>query len=321
MNSIVSVELLPWLQAVYERCDSQIAGSTFPHASLLAGPAASGKTQLADAVVARLMCREASAPCGQCHQCRLLDAGTHPDYKMVKLEDSKQIVVDQIRQVLEWANQTAQQGGKKVCVISPADCLNIQAANALLKCLEEPPAGTNFLLITDRQEQLLPTIRSRCQLIICPAPKQQEALGWLSSRNESGLPVELLLEIAGGVPLRAVKLVDKEYLKLRQRVAKLLVGVYTDGASPVEMAAGLARDDPETVMDILYQLIADTISSAVDDTGLKNQDLSTELASLSERVTLRARFEFLDRVSRAKGILSGTSNANSQMLMEWVFSG
>lgn len=316
----MTAELLPWLAPAWQRCEKQITSGTLPHALLLAGPASSGKSMLADAIVSRSICSEPGSPCGSCHQCQLLEAGTHPDYRLVTLEDSKQILIDQVRDVIEWANQTAQQGGRKICILNPADCLNTQSANALLKCLEEPPGGTGFILLSDKPQQLLPTIRSRCQLVLCPAPGTEEALAWLNEHNTTDIASDLLLEIAGGVPLKAVELVDDDFLDLRGRLATCMKDVFTAGASPIQFSATFAKDDPEQTLDILYELTADTICYSMQNRSLKNRDLADELSSFAN-TGLRVRFEFLDRISKAKDIVSGTSNANQQMLLEWVLSG
>ncbi|MBT4160249.1 MAG: DNA polymerase III subunit delta' [Gammaproteobacteria bacterium] len=316
----MTVDILPWHQAHWQRLNDQIEKASLPHALLIAGPPMSGKQGIARALVERLLCQGKDAPCGECHQCQLVSAGTLPDLLHVTLEDSKQILINQIRGLIDWASQTSQQGGYKVCLIDPADRLNIQSANALLKCLEEPPAGTCILLITDQPKRLLPTIRSRCHLVNCRLPESEEALAWLQERNESGIDTALLLEIAGGLPLKAVASVTDGYLALRKKLADLLTGVTMGSESPIQFAAGVAGEDPTEVLDILYQLIADTIGITLcGEVVIRNSDLKIKLDEFASAVKVERRFELLDRIAHAKGLLGSTSNANPQMLFESLF--
>lgn len=317
----METEVLPWHQEHWQRLALQIESGTLPHALLIAGPPMSGKQMIADALTSRLMCQEPDSPCGTCHQCHLVAAGTHPDILLLTLENSKQILIDQVRNMIDWAGQTAQQGGRKVCTINPADRLNVQSANALLKCLEEPPAGTSILLVTDQPGRLLPTIRSRCQMVNCQLPERNEAVAWLSSRNETGVDSSLLLDIAGGVPLRASQAITPEHLELRRQLAGKLRDVISGSGSSIQLVAGLARSDPAEVLDIAYNLIADAVGyKLARGAGCRNADLANDIKKIAEEVSVERQFQLLERIARAKGILGGTSNANPQMLLEWLFS-
>jgi DNA polymerase III subunit delta' len=124
-----------------------------------------------------------------------------------KRKPSKQIRIDDVRGVIDWSNKTSARGRGKVAVIHPADSLNLQSANALLKTLEEPPPGTRLLLTTSDPALLLPTVRSRCQLLRLPAPESAVATQWLL---QQGLPSEAdaqtLLAASSGRPLDALEM-------------------------------------------------------------------------------------------------------------------
>ncbi|HCC44518.1 MAG TPA: hypothetical protein DEQ32_08990, partial [Gammaproteobacteria bacterium] len=270
--------------------------------------------------VSRLLCAEENAPCDRCHQCELLRAGTHPDFKHLIPEDSKQILIDQVRKMVEWAAQTAQQGGRKVCVIQPAHFMNVQAANALLKCLEEPSEAMTIILVSEEVNRLLPTIRSRCQQFTCHTPDREQAIAWLEQNHESKLDAALLLDIAADMPLRAMEVIDDDYLELRRRIADGLVDILRQKGSPIELAGLLSGEPPGLVLDIIYQIIADTISRSSTGVEWRNSDLSAQLEKLAV-IDLQTRFEFLDRLSRTKDVLGGTANANPQMLLEWLLTG
>ncbi len=314
-------ELLPWQSDAWLRVKSQSDNDKLPHGLLLSGPSDSGKSVFVEHLAGYLLCAGPDEkPCGHCSQCLLLNAGTHPDYLTVTLEDSKQIRIEQIREMIEWAQQTAQQGGNKVCVITPADKLNLQAANALLKCLEEPPRSTTICLVTSEPTRLLPTIRSRCQQIVSGLPDKEVATAWLREQQFES-DVSLLLDIAGGSPLRVLRTMDDEYLALRSEIGRSLAALVKGQLSPLGLAADLASRDPIRVLDLTYSFILDSMKyeSAGEDliTSVDQTQVLSEFVSSSAE---ESRATLMDRVCEAKSSLMGTSNANPQMLLEWVFA-
>ncbi len=302
----MKLEDLPWLKPLLSRLTEQLNGNTLPHALLISGPASIGKNLLVDYLISRLLCASENQACGDCHQCNLLKAGTHPDYLRIAPKDSKQILVDQIRGMFDWVSQTSQQGGQRICVISPADCMNVQAANSLLKSLEEPPGAAVIILVSNFPNRLLPTIRSRCQHIVCRTPDRNQAIEWLRQYDHSGIEPELLLNIADGV---------------RGRIAETLPLALSDRISPIQMAASLSKDDPAVVLDIIYQLTADTLCFSLSGKSFRNYDLSDYLEKLVLQTEVDHRFDFLDRLCRARNLLASHSNANTEMLLEWLLVG
>ena len=312
--------LLPWQASAWQRVCVQIADGKMPHGILLAGPSDSGKANFAAGLAAYLLCQGHSKPCGECRQCNLVTAGTHPDLLEVTLEDSKQIRIEQIRALIHWATQTAQQGGYKVCTINPADKLNNQSANALLKVLEEPPPNTLICLVSDQPMRLLPTLRSRCQRIELGTPSQQEAVLWLQGQLESSADIELLLSIAGGMPLRVLDAIDEDYLKLRLELSSHLVPLAKGDRSPIDVAAVMAKEEVGRVLGLLYQLVSDSIALTLSGGKvIKNRDLSETIQQYSHLRSVSHRYKLLDHISEALGQLNGTSNPNGQMLLEGVF--
>jgi len=312
------MSLFPWQTTAWQRILLQLAEGKLPHGLLLSGPADSGKSEFVEHLAKYLLCSNpAGEACGECSRCRLLDAGTHPDFLTVTLEESKQIRIEQIRDMIDWAQQTAQQGGRKFCLITPADKLNLQSANALLKCLEEPPADTTICLVTSEPARLLPTIRSRCQQIITHLPSREEAMAWLQTQQMEG-DLPLLLDIAGDSPLRVLRTMDEDFLALRSEVGNALAALSQGQVSPIGLAASLASRDPIQVLDLAYSFILDSMK--LEHAGQAPDDLAGELAKFAESVSCDRRQSLLDRVCEAKSSLSGTSNANSQMLLEWVFA-
>ncbi len=312
--------LLPWQAPIWARLRSQIESGKLPHALLICGPADAGKHLLVEHLTAYLLCQSDSPVCGSCAQCQLVSAGTHPDLRSVSPEDSKQIKIDQIRDLIDWAMQTAQQGGQKLCVIEPADKMNIQSANALLKVLEEPPADTVLCLVTSQPSRILPTLRSRCQRIDCSLPSRSDAQAWLASKLK-GDELDLFLDMSDGNPVRAATAIDEDYLALRRETVNQLVALGESGSSPLDAASILSKHDPEQVITVAYQLVADSIRcSETQGQVIRNSDLTSELNALAKH-DIDRRFSMLERLASARGQLSGTSNPNPQMLLEWVLSG
>ena len=185
-----------------------------------------GKLDLAINFAQSLLCQrqdESGYACGKCPSCHWFEQGSHPDYRLLQPEalslegeesdeskpvsgkkPSKQISVDQIRGLADFFGMSAHQGGRRVIVIHPAEAMNINAANALLKNLEEPPQGLLFILVSHKPQQLLPTILSRCVMITLSSPDEETATSWLSGQGVKN-PAETLA-VSGFSPLQAVQL-------------------------------------------------------------------------------------------------------------------
>ncbi|EPB1508883.1 TPA: DNA polymerase III subunit delta' [Pseudomonas aeruginosa] len=217
-------DIYPWQQALW----SQLGGrAQHAHAYLLYGPAGIGKRALAEHWAAQLLCQRpaAAGACGECKACQLLAAGTHPDYFVLEPEEAeKPIRVDQVRDLVGFVVQTAQLGGRKVVLLEPAEAMNVNAANALLKSLEEPSGDTVLLLISHQPSRLLPTIKSRCVQQACPLPGAAASLEWLARAlpDEPAEALEELLALAGGSPLTAQRLHGQG---VREQRAQVVEGV------------------------------------------------------------------------------------------------
>lgn len=218
---------LPWLAGPLQQALSQHRG----HALLIIGHAGAGALELALGVSQAWLCEAsavngeagsaaptASRPCGHCGSCRLFLAHTHPDFRLrvpealavargwpVELDEkrkpSRQIRIEAVRQAIEWMTTTSGRGRGKVLALNPAEALNPASASALLKTLEEPPAGARLVLTTADPGLLMPTILSRCQMLRLPPPSRDVAMAWL--RAQGVADAELLLDGAGGMPLTA----------------------------------------------------------------------------------------------------------------------
>lgn len=219
----------PWQQRAFDRVLASHAASRLGHGLLVCGPARLGKRALVEALAARLLCTgaQAGAPaCGRCRGCRLLTAGTHPDLHRVsfalndKGEPRTVIAVEQIRELGEKISLTGQLGGAVVSIVDPADALNHNAANALLKTLEEPQSGRYLILVSDVPYRLSATIRSRCQRVELRLPPLDEARAWLQAHGVADARAEQALALVDGHPGEALALLDDGGLELREAVQR-----------------------------------------------------------------------------------------------------
>ena len=233
-------DLLPWQTHLWAQFSER---RQHAHAYLLHGPAGIGKRQLAEHLRARLLCQspQAGFACGHCKGCLLLAAGTHPDTFTLEPEEAdKAIKVDQVRELVDFVVQTAQLGGRKVILLEPAEAMNINAANALLKSLEEPSGDTVLLLISHQPSRLLPTIKSRCVQQACPFPSEAQSLAWLA-QNLPALNADEhreLLELAAGSPLSAQRLQEQGVREARALVVEGVKKLLKQQASASQLAEG-----------------------------------------------------------------------------------
>ncbi|WP_426149366.1 DNA polymerase III subunit delta' [Pseudomonas sp. DC3000-4b1] len=234
-------ELYAWQAALW----AQLSGRReHAHAYLLQGPSGIGKRALAESLGALLLCHspkdgQARSACGECKGCRLLAAGSHPDSFLLQPEEAdKAILVDQVRRLVDFVAQTAQLGGRKVVLVEPVEALNLNAANALLKSLEEPSGDTVMLLVSHQPSRLLPTIRSRCVQQPCPLPSPSQANEWLADRlpDVSAQARQQLLALAAGSPLAAVQLQEQSVLDQRALVVEGIKRLLKQQQSPTQLA-------------------------------------------------------------------------------------
>ena len=203
---------LPWLAEPMARAREAFERGRLGHAILIQARAGLGSDVLARWLAALVLCDSAEGqPCGACPSCTLLAAGTHPDLMAIeRQEDATQIKVEQVRELGETLALKSLRGGYKAAVITEAGLLNANAANALLKTLEEPQAKTLLVLCATRASRLPATVVSRCQRLVIPLPQREAALEWLRQLK----PLEhwpRILDHAAGAPLLALELESRGY--------------------------------------------------------------------------------------------------------------
>lgn len=241
---------LPWLAAEQAALNASIAEDRLGHAPMILGSAGVGKRELARWLATRLLCLAPvdGQACGACASCRLIPEGTHPDFFRLEPDEGKtEIRVDQVRAFIDSVTLTPSIGDYRVGLIEPADRMNRNAANALLKTLEEPSHGVWLVLVTDRPDRLPVTIRSRCQVRQVPVPSPAEAESWLGERHPERTLEQrtMALTLADGAPLVADEWLQSDGLEfglaIRDRLDALLGGAAADATIPAEWAESPER--------------------------------------------------------------------------------
>ncbi|MRX06349.1 DNA polymerase III subunit delta' [Pseudoduganella sp. FT25W] len=252
----MSNSIYPWQESSWQQL--QTLRQRMPHAILFHGAAGIGKSDFIETFAQGLLC-EAVLPdghaCGVCASCGWFSQQNHPDYRRVRpesMEDepvdgeegegetkkaaktktpSKEIKIEQIRNLADFMNISTHRQGLRVVVLYPAEALNMPASNALLKTLEEPPPGTVFLLASNSLDRLLPTILSRCRKFALPMPSHAEALAWL---KEQGVPdADSWLREQGGAPLAAMAQAESGSREDLETLLQLLAHPSVEGALKV----------------------------------------------------------------------------------------
>jgi len=314
-------ERLPWHDEPWRRLSQCRAAGRLPHALLLAGPGGLGKRVLARRLSEALLCADATPDgdtCGRCRGCRLFRAGSHPDFCAVRpAEEGKAIRVDQIRELRDFLGLTAQYGGYKIALLEPADRLNLNAANSLLKTLEEPPGDSLLLLVADQPARLPATVRSRCQVIRFTLPPAEGVLSWLAARTTGGLEPRELLAAAGGAPLAALAFADEDRWSRRRALVESYGRVLDGKADPVREAERWLQGDLAESLRWLIGWHTDLIrlKMASEPPRLGNPDLRATLRCWADRLPPKALFERLDAAIRLH-FLCSTTQANAQQSLE-----
>lgn len=268
---------MPWLDAVVERA----MRFTRSHAVLLHGAAGDGLFDAGHRIAQGWLCAAPAAarrPCGQCASCHQFVAGTHPDLHRLLPEDlrvqlgapaaeadepadgesrsrrkpSRQIRIDELRAAVDWLSTTSSRGGIKVVLVHPAEAMNPQSASALLKTLEEPPAATRLLLCAAQPQALLPTIRSRCQVLRLDPVEPALARSWLEQQGLTDTGV--LLAAASNRPLDALALAASGIDGARWAALP--------AAAVAGQAAAFAGFGPQRLLDTMQKLCHDALAVA-----------------------------------------------------------
>jgi DNA polymerase III subunit delta' len=241
----------PWLEEPCETLERAVAQDRLPHAVLLQIGAGQGGEWLARWLAARIFC---PTVCGDCLACRRVQAGEHPDLQLLSPEESTEIRIEQVRSLAEQFALTRHGSGRKVAIITPADRLNRNAANALLKTLEEPSGEALIVLVTAKPARLPQTIGSRCLRLVIPPPSMSAMVDWLEqsasmagaamgSPAEPSIDWSAVLEIMGPAPLSALEVDHTRVLAIRQAAQGAVRDAMAGRLDPPVIAERWSKDD------------------------------------------------------------------------------
>jgi DNA polymerase-3 subunit delta' len=306
------MELL-WLEAFAKSWHDRVLQNRLPHAVLLLGPVGTGK-RCAAAWMSRISLGIEPEPVLPEYP---VEWPEHADLRRIApAEDKDAIGIEQIRELVADLSLTSYSGKGKVAVIEPANRMTANAANSLLKTLEEPEGDALLVLIADRIGRLPATIFSRCQRIDFGSPATDSALGWLDQLRPGTAWVEAL-RVAGGAPLAAIAAHDS--LDTGNGMARDLNQLGQGKGSAIEVAARWAKLDTGFVLDWLARQVQESIVAlaagrerapglAIDDFVLRRMD----------RPNL---FCYLDIINRLRGQPGGSYNVQltlEGLLIDWA---
>lgn len=292
-------QLYPW-QFLSWQTLHELRGR-LPHALLLKGPQGIGKLDLALNYACSLLCEhptEDGAACGACRPCRWFDQDSHPDFRLVQpsvldaendedlkpagKKPSREISVDQIRDLATFSHLSSHCGGYRIILIQPAEAMNGNAANSLLKTLEEPASNLLFLLVTHKPQLLLPTIISRCMSFILPTPARDVGELWLAEQGVRDS--SMALAQAGFAPLQALSWAESGDGSDERRI--LLDAVSKPSfLDPLSLTDRLQRCASVHVVHCLQQWCHDLTSIKLAGSARYFPDLLSAMLKLAEDVT------------------------------------
>jgi DNA polymerase III subunit delta' len=242
-----------WQEVAYQKYIGSYLAGTLGHAQLLYGQALLGKHALAESVAKRLLCSGAGQnlpACGTCISCQRFALGTHGDFKSITREINEKtgklftvISVDQIRAFNEWLSLTSQLGTAQVAIINNAHDLNPNAANALLKTLEEPLQNRYIFLVTDKPQRLPATIHSRCQRTEMPMPTAAQALQWMLDLGIATDKAHKALVLSDGNPGKAQHMLENGDVALFEQVREELLAVMKSQMGASELSKKWLADE------------------------------------------------------------------------------
>lgn len=289
---------------------------TLPNSLLFIGPEGVGKMQTALEVAKALNCREMKDDaCGDCEPCRTIAAGLFPDV-MILRQDKNMIKIDPIRDLKQAAYLKPMTGGKRVFIIEEAEKMNVEAANTLLKVLEEPPAFSFLLLVTSNPYLILPTIKSRCQILKFAPIGKDDILGVLKARGYPEEQAEGMALIAQGNLKRALNMDWDEVREKREKAWMLLLSMVArkDITSLLKSYAYRRRSEfVEEFQQILEMLAAFSrdimlVKEGGDIHHLLNPDYAEKISEAGTYLSVENAREIPGRVDQALHALKNHVN-------------
>lgn len=299
-----------------EKLLSEIASGKLSHAYLIEGGEGCGKTYFARFAAAAVLCTGDKPPCGKCPSCVKALAGSHPDLFYFSPDKKASMGVETVRDIKKSLFFMPNDGDRKVYIIDDAQKMTVQAQNALLKFIEEPPASVLFFIVADKKESLLPTVVSRTRIISLAPSDNADIRRFLmsESKKSGGEQIDEAINMAEGSPGKALKLLCRDFSRQRQLCLDfmpILVSTSKSDAMAFLLSMKLNRDGVKEFFTLLMTALADVMNARFGRaTRLLSRDAAAEYA---KSITDRKNAYLFDLATEA--VVRAGENANINLLL------
>ena len=317
-------QILIWHQKIFSQLYAAYLNKRFAHALLFVGAKGIGKTTFATQFANLIFCNYAVGPtdkqskiyCGTCKNCHLLKANTHPDLLYITAKNNT-ISIDNIRELTNEFVTTPQIANYKIAIINNAEYLNVNAANALLKTLEEPLGNKIIILISENKNLLPQTVISRCKTINFSTPNIELAKSFLLENGIANEKINLLLMLANGAPLQALNLHKSDFLLLHLNIVNQLCDFAVTKKNIISLAAEYNKLDIELLFTSLLNILQDLIYLKVsaEQTRIINSDNMAQFQKIVSKCNTQDLFLLYDFLLQNR-LQIKMYNLNKQLVIE-----
>jgi len=286
------------------------------HSYIFAGPAGVGKMSAAMWFAMGLMCEtpQEGVACGLCSSCRRFSKGNYPYLKVISPEKNT-IKISQVREIRDFLKYKVEESVHRFIIIDEAETMTPEAANSLLKILEEPPMRTTFILLADNLTRLFPTIISRCQVINFTALSRETISEILLDRGFNAEDIAWVLPVAQGSAGRALEMIEDEGLKEnRGKIISFLTSLPVDANRALEFAQECSDIEISLCLSIILSCYRDYLVLA---SGIEYQIINRELLSSGLKSDREKIYRSIEHIMEAQH--SAGQNANKQLVLENLF--
>ncbi|MCR8636086.1 MULTISPECIES: DNA polymerase III subunit delta' [Paenibacillus] len=316
----MSFQSIPGQDRVKRILQNSLRTDKVSHAYIFTGPSGTGRRQMALAFAQALYCQVLpDDACGECLDCRKVEHGNHPDLHWVK-PDGASIKIEQIRELQKQFSYRAVASGLKMYVLENADTMTVQAANSLLKFLEEPTSRVVAILITDNGQALLPTIRSRSQWVPFAPLNRQLMVAALQSEGHSSVLIQAAVRLAAGTDAARELIQGNGFAEIRNLVIQLTKESLTRLPTAMltaqqKMAKSELSDQLPMFMDMLILWLKDMVRLSLGDRNdLVYADQTEWMAGQSLSYDMKHWVTCLDQAIELQKRLR--FHANPQLVLE-----
>ena len=293
-----------------------------PHSYIFEGVRGCGRRKTALALIQALFCAAVDDDaCGVCPSCRKVAGGNHGDIHFIEpLPDKRDISIDQLREIQRELALRPYEAPRKACIIEPADRMSVNAANSLLKTLEEPPGNAIIILLTENADMLLPTVRSRCQSIRFSSLSPENVRLLLERSGVAPDLAELLAPLSEGSMQRAGELDNSTLVERREALVGHLTALNLDRIGTIfDTAEEMAGNREETLesLDLLLSVARDTVYLNAGCSDIVNTTIRPALETFAAGFSLERALQMLSDIVETRRAVQ--RNANNKLALECLF--